>query len=215
MALGSERRGRRRESTFCLPTAGRPPTALTRVRWGRRWRSRGWMRSTALEERLRCRAPLSSTLAHGTASVACASTAPSVQTTVCSAAGAPSPLPWLSAVRLPRVGEPFELRIVPVRPFSFTVLLLGASNSAWGGVVLPPDLGLLGMLTPARCLPAGMSEQPCSARQERRGDRPLPPRTTRFSARGSTTKPLRSTCAQNAFGVIATNGVDCQCGWDI
>lgn len=56
-------------------------------------------------------------------------------------------VPRLSAPASPRVGEQFEVRVANLVPFSFAVLLIGASNASWGPLPLPADLSVVGMPT--------------------------------------------------------------------
>lgn len=56
-------------------------------------------------------------------------------------------VPRLSAPAGPRVGEQFEVRVANLVPFSFAVLLIGASNASWGPIPLPADLSVIGMPT--------------------------------------------------------------------
>ncbi len=56
-------------------------------------------------------------------------------------------VPRLTSPAGPRVGELFELRVANLVPFSFAVLLIGGSNTAWGSLPLPADLSVVGMPT--------------------------------------------------------------------
>lgn len=120
-------------------------------------------------------------------------------------------LPRLSAVNMPRVGERFEVRIAPVPPFSFTVFLLGASNTRWAGLTLPVDLGLIGMPTCTLFASGEASAALFSTTGTTGWSTTVPADYTLLRARFYNQAFLFDARA-NPMGVVATNGGEASIG---